>query len=256
MAPMKDAGREATECPSHFRLDRLAMGELAGPEREAVLLHVEACAACQARRAERREAEARHTVDLTLLRRLQVPPEAAAPSPPGRSGLRLVMAAGAALAAAAVLLVLPGANEALRTPETRLKGAAHSALFVAEDGRVRAASEAAVVYPGSTLQVTVSSPERAFAAVVSVDGAGQRSVYVPYAPEGAPAAMVELPAGRDVPLPQSTVLDDVLGPETVAVFICREALADPRALLERATEGEAPAGCVVDRYALDKRARP
>lgn len=259
MSIMSDTDVSRTECPSHYRLDRWAAGELDGPERSALRAHIESCAACRKRQSVRLQAEALHTIDVSLLRRLEAAPVVASPLRGripewSRRALAWGMS-GAVCAAAAMALVLTPPES---TPETdtatRSKGTTLSSmLYVAEDGRVRAADEAPVIHPGATLQVTVSAPAPAYAAVVSVDGAGRRSVYVPSAGEAA-AGMVEVPAGRDIPLPQSTVLDDVPGPETVAVFVCLERLADARVLLELIESGEAPRGCVVERHRLEKQA--
>jgi hypothetical protein len=55
-------------------------------------------------------------------------------------------------------------------------------------------------------------------------------------------------------LPQATVLDDVVGHETVAVFLCREPGVSTAAFQARIDTGEPPPGCVVDRYRLEKKA--
>jgi hypothetical protein len=249
--------RSAMGCPSHFLLDRLAAGELDGTEQTALLGHMECCDTCRERQETRLATEALHAVDLSLLRRLEAEP-AAASSRGGRfpslSRRALAWGAGAAGAAAAMVLVFnPLVLGSGADPATRSKGTLHSELYVAEDGRVRVADEAPVIHPGATLQVTVSAPAPAYAAVVSIDGAGRRSVYVPHTGD-AGGGMVEVPAGHDIQLPQSTILDDVLGHETVAVFVCRERLSDARVLLDLVEGGEAPRGCVVDRHTLEKRA--
>lgn len=261
MSTMDDSSAVSTPCPSHFRLDQLAAGEIGEAESTEMLRHIEACAACLERKARRDEAEALHTTDLTLLRRLSArSPDARrarAPKAPLWSRRVAAFSAAAALGAFALVALPRSAEQALNvTPGTRSKGAAHSALYVADENRIRAVDDASVLYPGSTLQVTVTSPEPAHVAVASVDGAGRRTVYVPYAGEGSALGMVDLPAGHDVPLPQSTILDDVLGTETVAVFICRDRLADARLLVSLIDTGDAPEGCVVDRYTLRKQARP
>jgi len=247
-------------CPSHFRLDRLAADELVGTERTDLLRHLATCEGCLARQDRRDEAEALHTTDRALLRRLSTAPASRSDPLQARPRWsRRIAAAGVAAAlgvVAFVVLPLPSNEEQRTTLATRTKGAAQSALYVADEGRVRVVDDSVVLHAGSTLQVTVSSPEPVFAAVVSVDGAERRSVYVPHTDGDAPADMVALPAGRDVPLPQSTVLDEVVGPETVAVFLCRERLADARVLMGIVTEGEAPTGCRVERYNLRKQARP
>jgi hypothetical protein len=149
------------------------------------------------------------------------------------------------------------------SPGVRAKGGARSALYVQDatgvrpvstDGGSSAGGDGASVtptrvHPGDTLQVAVTSATDVFVAVVSQDGAGQASTYVAAADGG----LVRVAAGRNVPLPRATILDDVLGTETVAVFLC--AAPGPRAadLTTFAVSGAPPPGCVVERHALDKQ---
>jgi hypothetical protein len=145
----------------------------------------------------------------------------------------------------------------------RAKGGARTALFVQDARGVRplltdadasgddagAASRRARVHPGDTLQVAVTSSTDVFVAVVSQDGAGQVSTYVA-ADDG---ALVRVAGGRNVPLPRATVLDDVLGPETVAVFLCDAPGVRAASLATLVVAGAPPSGCVVERHRLDKR---
>lgn len=114
---------------------------------------------------------------------------------------------------------------------------------------VRVVSDGGVVHPGDTLQVTVTSATDVWVTVLSIDGAQRRSRYVP-----TDGGMVRVERGSRVPLPQSTILDDVLGPEAVAVFLCARQLADPSTLAGQIRDGEPPAGCEVHRFQLEKRA--
>ena len=138
--------------------------------------------------------------------------------------------------------------------DVRAKGGAHSALFVRDERGVRGLAQdggVAEVGGGDTLQVAVTSSSDIFAAVLSVDGAGARSTFVATADDG----LVQVSPGRNVPLPQATVLDDTAGLETVAVFLCRHAGARVSALWPSALQGAPPPGCVVERYRLHKKAR-
>jgi hypothetical protein len=140
-------------------------------------------------------------------------------------------------------------------PRVRAKGTAHSALFVKDERGVRGLFDdgdagTAVVHSGDTLQVAVTSSSEAYVAVLSLDQAGTRSTYVASATGG----LLRVSPGRNVPLPQATVLDDVVGHETVAVFLCREPGVSTAALQARIDTGEPPPGCVVDRYRLEKKA--
>jgi hypothetical protein len=138
----------------------------------------------------------------------------------------------------------------------RAKGGARSALYVQDAAGVRPLSAdaaedgaAAQVRPGDIVQVAVTSASEVFVAVVSRDGAGHVSTYVA-ADDG---GLVRVAAGRNVPLPGATVLDDVVGAETVAVFLCDRPAARPEALAAVVMSGAPPSGCVVERHRLDKR---
>jgi hypothetical protein len=74
---------------------------------------------------------------------------------------------------------------------------------------------------------------------VGLDARGAASVYFPIA-GGADTVQ----AGTDVELPRATLLDDTLGPETVAAFFC-ERPVDLTAV--RARPRSTPPGCTVDR---------
>jgi hypothetical protein len=289
-------------CPSHFVLDQMAVGELDHDSQRALERHLASCAACHARLAERRAAEADFIVDLSTLRALQQPPASDAsdvsdassaagareagvvstrptrssPSSVGvvrwlsdrapRVAVTLAAAAGLTLAfvsrdgdridgaADGAVLVGP-AGTAVKEPSVRAKGSARSALFVKDARGVRGLFEdgdvgTATVFVGDTLQVAVTSTAEAFVAVLSLDPAGARSTYV----ASANGELLRVSPGRNVPLPQATILDDVVGQETVAVFVCREASIRVDALQPFIQAGEPPLGCGVDRYLLDKKA--
>ena len=107
-----------------------------------------------------------------------------------------------------------------------------------------------VVHPGDQLQLTYSSEERGFIAVLSRAGAGAASVYFP---AGARAAW-PAPPGRDQRLPASTVLDRALGRETIYALHCAEPIAiEP--VRRRLAAGAAafPPSCTVEEIPLDKR---
>jgi hypothetical protein len=277
----------ALTCPSHFLLDQWVLGELEHDSRLEVERHIDHCPKCQTRLSERRESEADFVVELNTLRFLQpaaardvdhVGTGAAAGQASATSSKRAsrvarwaqrglsVAATGAAAAGLALAVFTSGAGsdvaegnvravDVVVDAPVRTKGNAQSALFVQDERGVRGLFldgefGPAPVHSGDTLQVAVTSSTEAFVAVMSSDGAGQLSTYVASASGG----LVRVSAGRNVPLPQATVLDDVVGPETVAVFVCNDANIDASALRAVVLDGVPPAGCRVDRYRLDKKA--
>jgi hypothetical protein len=228
-------------CHSALRFDRLAAGELAPAEADALRAHVAGCAPCGTLLAELEQARAE-----------RLPPLRAAGSvgSPARPAWRRWIAAGGALAAAAAaagLFVLPPPEPA----GTRTKGAAPAlAMFVRHGGEVRRAAPGEKVAAGDAVRFAVSLPETAYVAVLSLDPAGHASVYFP---EGDRAAQVQ--AGAEVALPLATRLDATVGEEQVFGLFCDRplALAPVRALVDAAAAGAAPAGCQVTRWSFVKR---
>jgi hypothetical protein len=280
----------ASTCPSHFLLDQWVLGELERDSRLEVERHIDHCQKCQTRLSERRESEADFVVELNTLRALQpatgsdledhvgtgatAPHKAAAPASKRTSrvarwaqrGLNVAVTGAAAAGLALAVFTSGGGSDATDGnvsagdvvddgAPVRTKGSAQSALFVQDERGVRGLfldgdSGPASVHSGDTLQVAVTSSTDAFVAVMSSDGAGQLSTYVATGDGG----LVRVSAGRNVPLPQATLLDDVVGPETVAVFVCKDATIHTSALHAVVLDGAPPAGCRVDRYRLDKKA--
>ena len=280
----------ASTCPSHFRLDQWVLGELEHDSRLELERHIDHCQKCQTRLSERRASEADFVVELNTLRALQpatgsdledhvgtgatAPHLAAAPASKRTSrvarwaqrGLNVAVTGAAAAGLALAVFTSGGGSDATDgnvkasnvvddEAPVRTKGSTQSALFVQDERGVRGLfldgdSGPAPVHSGDTLQVAVTSSTDAFVAVMSSDGAGQLSTYVATASGG----LLRVSSGRNVPLPQATLLDDVVGPETVAVFVCNDATIHTSALHAVVLDGAPPAGCRVDRYRLDKKA--
>lgn len=118
-------------------------------------------------------------------------------------------------------------------------------LFVQRGGELVPIADGGRLHPGDQLQLVLRVAAPRFVALYSKDGAGAISRYAPI-----DSAMVEVRAGVDVVLPNSTVLDDVLGPERLAVFFCARPVEE--AALRAHVEAGQPAGCEVRRLRLDK----
>ncbi|HEX8113700.1 MAG TPA: DUF4384 domain-containing protein, partial [Kofleriaceae bacterium] len=93
-----------------------------------------------------------------------------------------------------------------------------------------------VVHPGDTLSYLVTTAEPAYVTVLGRDAAGRVTTYVPAAP---------VAAGRDVELPIATLLDGTLGREDIVAVFCAGAMPFP-------SIDDPPAGCTVDRLAIEK----
>ncbi len=269
-------------CPSEFFLDRVDANEVSTEARLRFERHCENCAECRARMEDRQRA--RRHFDLESPARapriLLSPGAPPIPFPPGSPQNAQPLAPSATAralplrkvpawawlipAAAALLLVVlkpgsevPGgfgaagrANQQVpEDPAVRAKGGFRLGFFVRRGNSVFRGGHGESLRPGDALQFTVSAPRAGYLAVLSRDGSGQSSVYYP---EGKRAAPVE--AGEQI-LPQSTVLDDVLGHEKLHAVLCEQSF-ELQSVLERVAEGRgAPLGgpgCSVDTIEIEK----
>lgn len=229
-------------CLSDFAFDRRLAGELDPREEAEARAHVEECARCASRWEElSREREA----------------FAAEPLPSGLrarahariSKGRLFATAGALAAAAAIVLAV----RALPSDGARTKGDDVKLSFYVKHGSsVRLGASGDAVAPGDALRFVYTARTAQHLAVLSVDGARRVSVYYP---NGSTAARA--PAGADVALPESTVLDDTLGDETLYGVFCPEpfALEPLRTALEASPDrAPLPEGCAVEVLTMRKEA--
>lgn len=229
---------------SDLQWDRLLAGELSADAGEAARSHADGCAVCAARL---RELTAER--DAFRLRPIGFPL-----SRPPRRRWRLALSLVPVAAAAAVLLAVR-ARPHEEGPGERTKGTGPVLLLSAgRPGALVPIATGDAIYPGDSLQAGYTAPRDGFGAVLSRDGAGTAAAYVP--PDG--GAMVPLPAGALRPFPGSTILDDVLGGERIAIVWC-EAAHPIEPLLAALRAGRAlavPDGCAVREVTLDKRAGP
>lgn len=229
---------------SDLQWDRLLTGELPAEAGDAARAHAAGCAACAARL---REITAER--DAFRLRPITFPLAA-----PPRRRWRWTLSLVPVLAAAAVLLVVR-ARPREDGPGERAKGGGPALLLSAgRPGALAPLATGGAVQPGDSLQAGYTAARDGFGAVLSRDGAGSVTAYVPSTGD----AMVPLPAGAERSFPESTVLDDVLGAERIAIVWC-EAAHPLEPLLAALRAGRAlavPGGCVVREVVLDKRAGP
>lgn len=232
-------------CTSALLLDRLARGELGPSEAETVRGHIASCTRCAAAAGRLEAAE-----------RLVLPPlrpvgESVSPLVRARArwGARIA-GAGLALATAAGLMmalrVFP-----VRESGTALKGTGHGlSMYVQHGSDVRRAGPGEIVAPGDAIRFTVTTRERSFLAVLSLDATGAASVYFPLADRAAP-----IEPGVDTPLPVGTRLDRSVGEERIWAYFCREPVeVEPlRARLEATQEPSLPSDCQVVPWRFVKR---
>lgn len=286
-APLAHGGPDT--CPSQLSLDRLFAGELHDLERARLLRHVAGCTLCAEALAERQAERDAFVPDAALEARLArlsaaaataevteaataaasstgksitpsitpsalAAPAGLAPRPPRPPLWKKLAPAVLALGSCAALLALtlrPGPAEppidrrATRKGGGPAVGAQAVQLFVQRGGALLPIADGGRLHPGDQLQLVLRVAAPRFVALYSKDGAGAVSRYAPI-----DSAMVEVRAGEEVVLPNSTVLDDVLGPERLAVFFCARPLEE--AVLRAQVEAGQPAGCEVRRLRLDK----
>lgn len=236
--------RRSPGCLSDFTLDQTVTSELDRAAVAHVRDHTAGCTACAARLA------ALEAVHAEALPALAFPAAAPPRRVPAQASWwrRLAMPSmGLAVAVAALLVVVR------REPApdgTRLKGNVEIQLFVSHAGRVRPVGTGEAVSPGDSLQVIYTSATPIFLAVLSRDGAGTVSSYFPE--EGREAWRGN--AGGDVPLPASTMLDEVLGREVIHVVSCPHSFALPP-LLQQLEASSVPAmpDCQIETYTIEKR---
>lgn len=233
-------------CLSDLQLDLLLGSALAAGEEGAVREHLATCTACTARYGELH-------ADREAFQAAPPPLDLRMPEPPRRLAPRRAAWLGAAMALAAsvVLVVMVGTQPREVLEVGRTKGAGWSGFYVRHQGVVREGGPGEVVRPGDALQFTTSLATPGYVAVLSIDGARRASLYYPAEPTAA-----FQPAGEDVPLPLSTVLDGTLGPETLYVLACPAPIPLEPLLSALEREPSRPPqaeGCDVDVVELDKQ---
>ncbi len=255
MSQRESAADRGLTCLSDFAFDRLIAGELdhtpaASQQRE----HIAACPLCAARFAAlTAQAEAfrrtplRRAQNVTRNRRS-----------PLRRALPLLLAAAAA--AFVVLLTRPPAPDG-----PRIKGGIQLSVYIKHPGgAVEQLLPGGAASPRDALRFRVSTPHKGFLALISIDGAGTVTSYLPPARELPP-----LPAGDNQLIDGGIELDEVLGPEQLVVLVCPEPLevaqvlaGTKRALTE---SGQVPArmdlksaglDCPYTKFTFQKMLRP
>ena len=200
-----------TEHLSAFTLDALALNALDEAAAARARAHLASCAQCRAddeSAAALREHFTVHVLPRTApVRR--------------RRSWRWIWLAAPMLAAAAILLVL---RREPPPPELGIKGDATWQVFAHRAGKTFEVHDGAVLAAGDEIRFVVVPDRARFVLIVSVDGAGQASIYYPY--NGAASAPID---GPRVELAGSIVLDAAPGPERLFALFSDEPIAAPAA---------------------------
>jgi Domain of unknown function (DUF4384) len=233
-------------CLSALQLDRWMVGELKQRESDLVQVHVSGCERC-ARTAEAMRAQ-RESAELPRLRLLSIAPALSAIGE-RRSTRRWRVRAAAAvagLAAAASLLLVVGPPRG----GERIKGSGFAlAMYVQHAGEVRRVGPGEAIAAGDAVRFTVTTPVKAYVAILSLDAKGRASVYYPTGATAQP-----LPAGQDMPLPLGTRLDESIGEERIVGLFCSSAVElEPVRVRLEAGNASFPHECQVTQWTFVKR---
>ncbi|MCE9577231.1 MAG: DUF4384 domain-containing protein [Deltaproteobacteria bacterium] len=225
-------------CLSHLRCDQLLNGELGHAAEATSRAHLAECVGC----ATRLEAHVQERARFAVPRRV----------PRSRRGIATAMVVAAAAVVVGVVVLRRSPRDEVVAPlgdaaTTRVKGAPSIGFYVKHREVVRPGAPGEIVAPGDALDFTASIDHPAYLAIVSIDGAQVASVYYPAGDRAAPVA-----PGQAQVLPQSVVLDDVLGRERVYGVFCDRALAVDEIKAAIARDARPP-GCVVDALTIEKR---
>jgi len=205
-------------CVSDLAMDAWMADDLPAPRAQEVARHVAGCTRCRARHRQLlADRQAMFPGDGALAAHATRKQASGAGRQRGWLAASVGGAALAALAAAALLTLQPGAD----APAERAKGTASLPFFfVRHGGAVSRAGEGATVPAGASIRFVYSTAEPVYLAIISRDPRGEFSVYYP---SGALAA--RLAPGQEVALDSAVRLDASQGPETLWALFCKQATA-------------------------------
>ncbi len=244
----------AEGCLSQYAIDCLVADELVTDVKRGMTAHIESCSRCHQllmqTSAQKNDFASRTPFE--FWRR-----SAAKEAKDGRSRrlVAWVLAGAPVFVAALVLLVLymPPVHQPNRMA-VRSKGRAYLSFVVDHRGRQRIGRPGDAVHPGDRIQLYYSTLGESYLAVFNRDQTNKLTVLFPQKDRAA-----KIPGGKEVALPFSSELDDVLGTEIFYGVFCaspQKVLVLKKGLGGRAGQALAPSGCTVDRLILRKRAAP
>jgi hypothetical protein len=229
LAQILDNPVRAEGCPTAWALQRHAMDELRGDERDEMAEHVARCAACRehlmgldsAREAFLAERPFT-TVEADVAERATFLPDdpeiEVEASTWSKLRLGLVSFAAGAVAMIVTVVFMPWPGDEYVPPHDGLKGTTglHAALL--RDGAVSQVEPGETLRAGDEVQFRVDTGGYAHVVVVGIDGRGEVAVYQPL--DGEHSLAVEPGAGRT--LEGGFRLDDAPGPEVWIAFFTDE----------------------------------
>ncbi len=253
LARILDNPARAEGCPTEWSLQRHAMDELRGDERDDMAEHVARCADCRAHVADLDQAREAFLAERPFaLAEADIAERATfLPDEPeieversGWSKLRLGLVSFAAGAVAMIItvMIMPWPTEET-VPYDGIKGATGLEAALLRDGEVRPVQPGDALRTGDEVQFRVDTGAYDHVVVVGIDGRGDVAVYQPL--DGGRSLPVEPGAGRT--LDGGFRLDDAPGPEVWVAFFTDEPIeaADAAAQVER-WAGDGGAQAVID----------
>jgi hypothetical protein len=228
--------RRPDGCASDLELEELLAGDLSGKEEARLRDHVAGCSRCQERRAAL-AAEPSLKPDPEAWRPILTAGSAPA-RPSARLGRRLVVGAGAAVVAAALLLTW-NLGRPRPTNDDRVKGALALTVHVKRaDGTIDRINGQGRIRPGDEMRFELTTSSPGHAVILGLDAAPSVTTYVP-AP-GSPPTASAVAAGQSV-LAGSIVADEARGVERIFAVACGGE-TPPEPLRQRAIAALAAAG--------------
>ncbi len=233
-------------CPTRWTLQRYALDELMGDERETMAIHIASCEHCRAHVA---ELDGYHddflskrpfaSVEAEVSERAMFLPddpeiEVERSSRP-RFSLAVVSALAGATVLALTLMFVPLDRFVPEPAHDGLKGVTDLQAAVLRDGSVVRVTDSTRLHPGDEIQFRVDTGSYDHVMVLGMDGTGDVAVYQPFG--GGESIAVRRGAGRT--LDTAFQLDDAPGPEVYVAFFTHEPVSSSDASdLLRAWAGE------------------
>jgi hypothetical protein len=239
------------ECPSDLALDRLHAGELPREQAQTLERHVEGCADCGARMAERRAGfDAIEGVDpRVMLARIRTGLDTPAPLPQRLLAWTRRQLAPLAMAATAVLALVVVTTRQVESPGTRMKGSLTLHVYRFTGDHAEEVISGSTFAPGDRLRFVVDLPAEGHVSVLGVESSGALYTAWPLDEE----SQTRFAEGNGIELSGAVSLDEKPGRELLYLVHCPLEVGPPHCTSAGAEAAPVcPTGCVSTRFLLEK----